>query len=487
MKQIRSIHFVGIKGVGMASLAILVKEAGITVTGCDIDQEFITDHILHEERISVKKGFNPEHIKSQDLVITTSAHGGFENREVKAALIKNIPVLTQGQAVGECMKGKILGRSDFIGISVAGTHGKTTTSALLATVLKKNSFDPSYIIGTSSIPSLGFGGHYGSGKFFIAEADEYATDPNALFVDQQKSPFSKTSIVAKFLWQHPYYAIITNIEFDHPDVYPNIEKVKEAFVQFANNIDKNGLLIGYGDDPQVQAVLMQIQRTYITYGFSQKNDYVIHDYVVSQTSTRFQVSKNNKSIGEFTLNILGKHNCLNALSVIILAKELGISNADIRAGLFSYIGSRRRLQYIGTLASGALIFDDYAHHPSEIRSTLNAIKTAYPDHSIAAIFQPHTYSRTKALFHDFTQAFSNADSVIITDIYSSLREKTDSTVSSEDLVKKLSETHKQSYFFPRLKDVVEYINKKKFSSKNILITLGAGDIYKIIDQLDINR
>ena len=221
----KNIHFVGIKGVGMTPLAIIAKEAGMHVTGCDVEKEFITDESLREANIEVFPGFSANHITTlTNLVITTGAHGGFDNPEVLRAKSLNIPILTQGEAVGEFMKGGILSR-DFEGISVAGTHGKTTTTAMIATVLNKCRLDPTYLIGTSMISSLGLPGHLGKGKFFVAEADEYATEPN----------YDKTS---KFLWQNPRIGIITNIEYDHPDVYASEQEMIDAFIKFAQKIEE---------------------------------------------------------------------------------------------------------------------------------------------------------------------------------------------------------------------------------------------------------
>src|SRR5258708_1273442 len=220
----------------MTPLALIAKQANITVTGCDVDEKFITDESLQASKITPLIGFSQNHLQEVDLVVTTGAHGGFMNPEVQSAKEKNIPVLTQGEAIGLFMQGDILGRNSFYGISVAGSHGKTTTTALIASVLSYNNDDPTYVIGTGNIPVLGAPGKYGSGKYFIAEADEYATEPQ-----MNKTP--------KFLWQHPTVEVITNIELDHPDMYHSYEEIQKAFNLFTKNIAADVLLILNNYDP----------------------------------------------------------------------------------------------------------------------------------------------------------------------------------------------------------------------------------------------
>ena len=265
MSKIKSIHFVGIKGVGMTPLAIIARQAGVSVTGSDIVDEFITDEPLKKAGIVPLVGFSKNHVGNPDLVITTGANGGFNNIEVLEAKRKSIKVITQGEAVGLFMNGEIFGRK-FVGISVTGTHGKTTTTAMIATILKANGKDPSFLIGTAGAVSLGTPGHIGRGEYFVAEADEYMTEPN----------FDKT---IKHMWQNPKIAVITNIEFDHPDVYNSIDDTRKAFLAFANKLPKDGVLITCGDDPQVKKLLSDFNRRKITYGVSKDNDFVV-DHVL---------------------------------------------------------------------------------------------------------------------------------------------------------------------------------------------------------------
>jgi len=379
--------------------------------------------------------------------------------------------MTQGEAVGEFMKGAIFGKK-LKGISVTGTHGKTTTTAMLATILTENSLDPSYIIGTGDVGSLGLPGHFGKGQYFVAEADEYMTAPG----------FDKT---VKFLWQHPLFAIFTNIEYDHPDVYASVDEVRDAFAKFARQIDPKGALIACGDDRQVQMLLKNYIGRVITYGFNPDNNYVLKRVTISGDQTFFWVESQGMPLGEFTLRVAGEHNALNALASIIVSLELGLSIEKIKKGLLAFRGSKRRLEYLGELASGAKVYDDYAHHPTEIKKTLLTLRTQYPKKKIVCIFQPHTYSRTKMLFDEFQKAFGNIDElfVIITDIYASLREQRDETVSGKMLAEAMSSSQKDVHYLASLSDVVQYINEKKLRSDTILVTMGAGDVYTIHSEL----
>jgi len=471
MSKMKNIHFLGVKGVGTAPLAVIAKEAGFKVTGCDIDEEFITDIALKNAGIEVFKNFSPEHLKDIDLLITTGAHQGFDNPEVKEANRLGIKVWTQGQAAGEFMKGDIFERV-MTGISVAGSHGKTTTAAMIATILKVNSQDPSFLIGTGEIPSLGSPGHYGKGRYFIAEADEYATEPK----------YDKTP---KLLWQKPKIAVITNIEFDHPDLYASEEEIEKVFLKFANNLPENGVLVADGDDRKVNKLLGAYKGKRVTYGLSEANDFHIQRYAISGDKMFFWVKNKSTLIGEFSIGVVGEHNSVNALGAFVTALETGMSIEQAKRGLAAFTGSKRRFEYIGKLASGALVYDDYAHHPTEIKQTLSAFRKTFPKERIICIFQPHTYSRTKSLFEQFSSSFKEANIAILTNIYPSLREEKDDTVSSQLLAVSVAKFNKNVLYLPELSDVVEYIDKNSFGKDTIIISMGAGNVYKISEKLDL--
>jgi len=468
MKKISHIHFVGVKGVGMTPLAIIAKEAGFTVTGSDIADGFITDVVLQKAGITPLVGFDEKHVVEADMVITTGAHGGYDNPEVIYAKKNAIPVMTQGEAVGEFMKGDMLDSKHRTGISVTGTHGKTTTTALIAHFLAGAQLDPSWVIGTSEIPSLGSGGHFGQGEYFVSEADEYANEPI----------YDKTP---KLLLQHPKIAVITNAEHDHPDVYASVDDVRKTFLQFANSLPKNGFLVTCGDDKQVDLLLKEFSGNALTYGLSSKNNYQITNITVHEKGTQWSVASDN-TIVDLSLSIPGEHNVLNATAAYIVATLCAVSLDGIKKSLLSFSGTKRRLEYVGQLSSGALLYDDYAHHPTEIQKTLEALKEKYPNKKIVCIFQPHTFSRTKLLFDQFVDSLAISDEVILSDIYSSKREAYDATVSSSMLVDKLKlKTHVS--LSKTLPDVVKYINQRAYTDNTIVITMGAGDIYTVAREI----
>jgi UDP-N-acetylmuramate--alanine ligase len=378
--------------------------------------------------------------------------------------------MSAGEATGEFMKGSLFNKK-FIGISVAGTHGKTTTTAMIATMLAENKLDPSFIIGTGNVGSLGAPGHFGTGRYFVVEADEYATEP-------------KHDRRARFLWQHPMFAIITNIEHDHPDIYPTIDAIRETFLSFVKQLPPKGALIACGDDPEVRKLLKGFEGRVVTYGFSLGNDYVLDRVTGSGDQTFFWIKSHGVPFGEFGIRVSGKHNALNATASVVLGLELGLSAEKIRKGLLAFKGSKRRLEFIGDLRSGAKVYDDYAHHPTEIKTTLQALRGQYPKKKIICIFQPHTYSRTKKLFREFTESFGDVDMVIVTDIFASAREQVDPEVSSKYLAFEMSSRHKAVLYLSKLTDVVQYIKENKLRSDTVLVTMGAGDVYSIHSELE---
>lgn len=461
----KHIHFIGIKGVGMAPLAVIAKQAGFAVSGCDSTEGYITDSFLENEGIKPLPGFDPRHLDGVDLVITTGAHGGFENKEVKSAAERGLKILTQGHAVGAFMKGDLLARK-FKGISVAGCHGKTTTSALIATLLRSAELDPSYVVGTSDVPSLNGSGHLGKGEYFIAEADEYATEPK----------FDKT---AKFLWQYPSIMVITNIEFDHPDIYKNISEVFDAYRNFSKNLTEEGIMIINGDDEYCQKLVENNTKNIQTFGKNAHNNFLIKNIKLEADKSSFNLFKKDQKIGKFSISLSGEHNIFNAAATIIVGLCLGLDNNVIQKGLSLYKGSKRRMELLGTTKKGAVVYDDYAHHPTEIRKTLEGLRFKFEDKKIVCIFQPHTFLRTKILFDDFIYSFNNADQVIITDIYASKRETQDINISSKNLADKIKKEKNDIVYIPTLDGVVEYLKQKNYNSDFILVSMGAGDIYKI--------
>lgn len=471
MTKIKNVHFTGIKGVGMASLAVLVKEAGLSVAGSDLGEEFITDELLRKHKITVFKGFDKEHIKDADLVIATGAHGGSGNIEVISAREEGIPVYSLGEAVGKLMAGELFVKRDFFGVSVAGAHGKTTTTGIVATIFKTAGLDPSYLIGTSSVTSLSSPGHFGKGKYFVVEADEYVTDPSS---DNRK---------ARFLWQHPQAIVLTNIDFDHPDVYVSLEDVTKAFEDFIGNMSEWGILVACGDDENVRGLLKRTKKKAITYGFSPQNDYCITRLKIEGEHMFMSVSAKGMELGDFFLKIAGRHNALNALGALCLCIELGLSLQDVSKGISEYKGAKRRMEYLGRLSTGADVYDDYAHHPKEITETVNALRSMYPKKHLILVFQPHTYSRTKKLFEQFISSLGLADTLCLMDVFASARETKDQAFKIEDISTRLRLERKDVQLLKTAQDVVEYLDKVQPNERDLVVLMGAGDVYKIKDSL----
>ncbi len=440
----------------MTALAVYCKERGIHVTGSDIDGVFPTRETLKQAGISVQEGFVAEHIKEfvPDLVVFTGAHGGKENVEVKTAHDLHIPVMSHGEALGFFMDGQEQ-------ISVAGSHGKTTTSAMIATIYKACGQDPSYAIGCGDIIGVGLPGHFGKGTMFIAEADEYVTDPH-----HDPKP--------RFLWQHPDILVVTNIDFDHPDAYASLDAVKEAFVTFQQQQQGKRMTIVNADDPE-SSVLMQ-GRNIMTYGFSPRADLQITHVGFGEGRTFFTLMLRGTEVGEFSLKVPGRHNALNATAAAACAFSSGISWDDIKKGLAEFHGTKRRFEKLAE-ANGITIFDDYAHHPKEIESSLAAARAWFPSRRIITVFQPHTYSRTKALLTDFAKSFTNADMVLLTDIFASARESDTLDITTATLVEKTAKHHADVRYSKNKQETMSLLSRT-VKSGDIIILMGAGDIYE---------
>lgn len=449
-------YLVGIKGVAMTALAVYLKQAGWQVTGSDVEDVFPTDKILKGANIKIKRGFHPENIKGKfDLVVVTGAHGGMTNPEASWAKKLNLPTFMHGEVLGMLMKEKL-------GISVAGCHGKTTTSSLIASLLTHAGFDPSYAIGTSEINDLGPAGHYGDGRFFVVEADEYMTCPT-------------TCRKPRFLWQAPKILVITNIEYDHPDAFVDIEEVRSAFLSFTKKLPDDGLIIVCIDNNNVREILPHIEREVITYGFSPQALYRITNFYFGEGVSFMRIKHKEVDLGEFMLHIPGKHNLLNALSASVVTNQVGVSWDKIREYLKLYTGCKRRFEKIGQFQD-VVLYDDYAHHPSEIVATISSAAEWFPKRRIIVIFQPHTFSRTKALIADFAKAFTQADIVIITDIYPSARERCDPTITSQMLIAEANKFKNNAFYKKDLRQVSSFL-EKNLSRGDLVMTMGAGDIF----------
>ena len=446
-------YFVGIKGVAMTALALYGRGAGKSVCGSDVAEIFPTQEQLDGAGITVYNGFSPDHITqaSPDAVIYTGAHGGRDNGEVQKALALSLPVFAHGQALGLVMAGKRQ-------VAVGGSHGKTTTGAMIATILTACGRDPSYAVGCGAITNLGPAGHFGRGDIFVAEADEYVTDPGH---DSK----------ARFLWQKPEIFVVTNIDFDHPDVYATLAHVQQAFVALQAQQAGIALTVVNADDRA--SLVLRGGKNVVTYGLSPQAQYRITHVGSGAERTFFTLAQEGMEVGEFSLRVPGHHNVANAVAAGVACQNLGISWEDIRKGLLAFRGTKRRFEEIG-VAGGVRFYDDYAHHPKEIEATIRGARDWYPKRRIVCIFQPHTFSRTKALFLDFSRALQQADLAIITDIYASARERDSLEVHAKMLVE--AGSGGRAYYAPGPGDVQKLL-QTFLKNGDIVIFMGAGDIY----------
>lgn len=457
MKTIHSAHFIGITGVAMTALAVYMKERGVHVTGSDVPGDFPTVPILEQAGIAWETGFDPTHIGTKnkpDIVIYTGAHNGRENPEVIAAQDRGIPVLPHGEALGMIMDATTQ-------ISVAGSHGKTTTSAMIATILTEGRFDPSYAIGCGEIIGLGSPGHYGGSTLFVAEADEYITDPN-----HDRTP--------RFLWQHPDTLVVTNIDFDHPDAYTDLDAVKQAFLSLQSQERGKKLTIVNGDDPESR-ILTKTGTSVMTYGYSPNADVHITHVGFGDERTFFSLSVNGIDVGDFTLKVAGKHNVSNAAAAAAACVAAGMSWEEIKKGLLVFGGTKRRFEKIGKVGD-ITVYDDYAHHPHEIQATIAAAREWYPNHRIITVFQPHTYSRTKALLAEFSESFAGSDIALFTDIYASAREYDSLGMTNATLPERVAKTHPHAVYTKDCGQTIQYI-VNLVRPGDVIICMGAGDIY----------
>lgn len=443
----RHIHMVGIGGIGMSGMAEILLQKEYTVTGSDA-QKSDTIKRLKQLGADIKIGHDPQNIKGADVVIYTSAVKAEENIETKAALEAGIPVIKRAEMLAELMRMKY-------GIGIAGTHGKTTTTTLTGHVVQDGSFDPTIMVGGKVHSFSETNAVVGKGDIIIVEADE----------------FDRT-----FLRLTPSLAVITNIEAEHLDIYENLEDVKQAFIEFANKVPFYGAVVLCLDDPNARSIIPQIDRRIITYGLTPQAKIRATNIEVTEFFSNFSVIFNGTTLGTINLNAPGKHNIKNALAAIAVGLELDIDFQKIKSGLERFKGVFRRFQ-LKYKDQNITVIDDYAHHPTEVQATLEATRTGWKDRRIVAVFQPHLYSRTQEMYREFGSCFFDAEVCVITDVYPS-REKPIEGVSGKliaDAARELG--HQQVHYeedkkqLPaRLKDIVQ--------QGDVVITMGAGDIYK---------
>ncbi len=447
LNGIKKIHMIGIGGCGMSAIAEILFKMGYEISGSDLSENEYTNR-LKSLGIRVLKGHSKENIKDVHLVVKSSAIKD-DNVEVVEAKIKNIPIMLRGEVLGELIKLKD-------GIAVAGTHGKTTTSSLLAKVLINAGLDPTVVIG-GKLKCLKSNAVFGRGNYMVVEADE--SD-------------------GSFLWLSPKISIITNIDRDHMDYYKDIREIKESFKKFVQKIPRDGISVVCGDDDNIREIISGVDGKFLTYGFKEDNQ-LFGKLIKLNYRSVFKVFYEGNLWGEVVLSLPGVHNVLNALGVIGVCMYLGVPAEKILEGLQSFEGVARRLEVKGETSDGILVLDDYGHHPKEIEMTIDSIKKAYTPSRIVVIFQPHRFSRTKALYKEFCGCFKDADILLVTSIYSA-GETAISDVSSEDLCRDIGELYPRinvnfCHDFNRCLQVLKEITKEG----DVVVTIGAGDIWKV--------
>lgn len=442
------IHLVGIGGAGLSAIATVLLQQGHQISGSD-QQESATTRRLSELGAKVLLGHRAENITTPDSVVISSAVPQ-NNVEVVTARQHGIPVYKRPAWLGKMM-------TDKRGLTIAGTHGKTTTTAMAALTLQQAQLDPSFIVG-GFIPQLNTNASAGESDIFIIEADEYDHT---------------------FLSLNPEIAIITNLEWDHPDIYPTLESLERAFHQFAALIPPHGHLILCGDDPGARQLVAKFPQA-ITYGLHPDNLWQASDPTPTPQGYRFDIRRNGilqDPPGYIELQVPGLHNVQNALAVYIAARLFGVQGEVAAKALGAFQGTARRFQLKGQ-QNGITVIDDYAHHPTEITATLQAARTRYPKQKIWAVFQPHTYSRTKLLLPEFAAALSDehASAVILLDIFSSAREQDDGSISSAAILAQMS--HPQARHLGQMEAAVDFLTTH-LRPGDVVITLGAGDGYLV--------
>jgi UDP-N-acetylmuramate--alanine ligase len=392
MGRIKHIHFIGVGGVGMAGIAEVLLSQGYRISGSDLVNNALTKR-LHSIGADIYIGHTASNIKNADVVVRSSAVDS-NNIELIAAMHSRLPIVPRAEMLGELMRFRY-------GIAIAGTHGKTTTTSLIASILTEEGLDPTFVIG-GRLNSAGSNARLGVGRYLVAEADE--SD-------------------ASFLYLKPMISIVTNIDADHMATYhDNFDELKQAFLKFLHRLPFYGLAVLCTDDPVVRDLLPQISRPFVTYGFTEDADFRAVDLSRRGMKTHFIAERPGKNKLEITLNLPGKHNVLNALSAIAVATELKISDGAIQRALENFAGIGRRFQVYGNFplekGGNITLVDDYGHHPREIAATLEAARQSWPDRRIVMVYQPHRYTRTRDLFNDFCEVLAFPDVLVLLDVYS---------------------------------------------------------------------
>lgn len=440
----KKVHFIGIGGISMSGLAAVLLNSGFKVSGSDFKNSEIVKK-LRSEGAEIYIGHNKENIADDvDLVVYTAAIPS-DNPEIVAAKEKNIHLMDRAEFLGQIMKGH------KYNVAVSGTHGKTTCTSMLSHVTLSAHLDPTILVG-GELDVIGGNFRIGNSEYFLTEACEYKRS---------------------FLKFFPYVGVILNIDADHLDCYKDIDDIADTFLKFSKLIPQDGWLVGYGDDSRVKEILDSADCNTLSYGFEEYCNVTAKNIVFNKNGcATFDVYKNNKLLLNITLNVPGKHNVLNALATICVSTIFNVSNEAIIEGLSQCKGAHKRFEYKGEL-NGVTVIDDYAHHPTEIKATLSTAKKI-PHNKTYCIFQPHTYTRTKTLFDEFSTCFTDTDELVLMDIYAA-REKDTGLVSSDQLGDAIRANGVKCTNVHSHDEALEYV-KSKLTDGDLLLTVGAGDV-----------
>ncbi len=459
----RKIYMIGIKGMGMTMLAQYLKEKGVEISGSDTKEKFMTDEVLKSAEIKIIERFAKDNIpKDADIIIYSTAYDAKQNVEVAQALKSKVRTLTYAQALAEIFNQKY-------GVAVVGSHGKTTTTAWLGYIMGKAGLKPSVMVG-ASVPQFNGLSLIGSSDYLVAELDEYQN---------------------KLKYFQPQGVLLNNIDYDHPDFFPTENDYQNIFIEFIKKIPSRGFLVCNFDDNIIRKTAnVNCRGKVISYAIDEVADFVAYDIKLFNNRQYFKVKLaapdeinagfNGTDLGNFSTKLIGKHNIYNALAVIATGVELDIDLVDIRKYLEEFEGTMRRMQVLGQFR-GATVIDDYAHHPTEIKTTIATARQLYEDKKLIVVFHPHTFTRTKVFLDDFAKSFSKADEVIVLDIYGSAREK-QGGVHSRDLMKKINEKlevrSKKVLYIPTLGECEKYL-RENVARGDVVLLMGAGDVFRI--------
>jgi UDP-N-acetylmuramate--alanine ligase len=449
--RVRVIHFVGIGGIGMSGIAEVLLTLGFDIHGSDLRAGASVKR-LRKLGATVHIGHDASNVADADVVVRSTAVG-IDNAEVRSAIERGIPVIRRAEMLAELMRLKH-------GLAVAGTHGKTTTTSMLAACLAAGDLDPTVVIGGRFDHLGGSNARLGAGEYMVAEADE--SD-------------------GSFLLLNPTATIITNIDPEHLDHYGSVEALEESFVTFANAVPFYGFSALCVDHPRVQKLMTQVRRRVVTYGFARQADYRSSQPSYEGLATRFTVFAGDDELGDITLAMPGQHNVSNATGAIATAMELNIPFHRIQKALHGFSGVQRRFTVVGEVA-GVTVIDDYGHHPVEIEATLEAAESAFPTRRVIAVFQPHRFSRVSDLWAEFCGSFNRAAEVLVCPIYAAGEAPLDGITHDQMAIEMRERGHRNTRAVPDLETAVSELSAS-VSDGDVVITLGAGNVNQVCDLL----